>query len=210
MTPHRVFTDLTSLLPGGENGGLGSLSLELLSELTVETPATQFLLLLASGSPLIEREFPPGSYITQIVPEPPSHRRSLADSIADLLLRRGPSKIWKKRVERRWQREMMDAKPPLDFDPLTDVLFSPLLGTSLYGISGATVAVIPDFQHRVLPEFFDDATLWVREWESAVICARATRVVCISEFVRRTVAGAFPDSVGKLEVIYPTLDRRRR
>jgi glycosyltransferase involved in cell wall biosynthesis len=64
-----------------------------------------------------------------------------------------------------------------------------------------TLAWIPDFQHRRVPEFFQTEEREVRARFHAEQCAYATRVIVSSHAARKDLAEFFPAALGKSRVL---------
>jgi len=64
-----------------------------------------------------------------------------------------------------------------------------------------TLAWIPDFQHRRVPEYFQPRELEVRERFYAEQCAYATRVVVSSHTAKKDLAELFPAAASKARVL---------
>lgn len=64
-----------------------------------------------------------------------------------------------------------------------------------------TLAWIPDFQHRRVPEYFQPQELAVRERFYAEQCAYATRVIVSSHAARKDLAEFFPWALDKARVL---------
>jgi glycosyltransferase involved in cell wall biosynthesis len=68
------------------------------------------------------------------------------------------------------------------------------------GLDLATVGWIPDFQHRLLPEYFTHEELVDRDAVHAALSERCTRMILSSESVRDHFARFFPEHLAKARV----------
>src|SRR5262245_2146304 len=70
------------------------------------------------------------------------------------------------------------------------------------------VSVIYDLQYVFYPQFFDQADIRERERNAQRALRLATKVVCISDYVRRTVLDHFGADPAMVETIHITAPRR--
>lgn len=76
-----------------------------------------------------------------------------------------------------------------------DLLFCPFTAPSFVYANVPIVAIVYDLQHLVYPQFFDTPELRRRERGFRLVRRTAARIVCISEWVRKTVLaqGGLPE-----------------
>jgi glycosyltransferase involved in cell wall biosynthesis len=207
MSLSRIAVDLTPLLPGGENGGAKLLSMETVRALSRLLPECQFLLLTSSRShdelacldaPNVHRRCA-HSPVVMAGPAAVSgqgKRRLRMPSLAEMVAFVPPSvrvaippsvrvaiKSWLQPVRR------IDAVPTGGFvrEFGADLLFCPFTMPFYHDPGIPTVSVIYDLQYLFYPQFFDEEDLGTRARNFSEACRLSTRLVCISEFVRKTV-----------------------
>ena len=64
------------------------------------------------------------------------------------------------------------------------------------------LSIVYDLQHTELPQFFGTAELAHREHNLRQACRLATRIVCISDFVRRSILASYPVAPEKVTTIH--------
>ena len=179
---------MTPLGPGGQNGGAGLVATALVRELSRLKPALQFTLLTAPGShtelaaldaPNVRRRRVSG----------PHGSRTLARRVADRLLPtearvRVKRAYWQLRTARRYERLTGDLQP--------DLLLAPFTVPYFWRAGVPTVCIVYDLQHVAHPEFFSREQWLNRQQQLIDACRRADRIVCISEYVRNTLASSLP------------------
>jgi glycosyltransferase involved in cell wall biosynthesis/SAM-dependent methyltransferase len=210
---NRIAVDLTPLLPGGENGGAKLLAVSLVRHLAELTPETQWILLTSDANhaelalldaPNISRFLacrkPP-------VEQPRSQKRraqvkrllSMAlspravDRIRSLSHRLGSYP-----VQQGGLLQELDA----------DLLFCPFTAPFYAEPDVPIVSLVLDLQHLHYPQFFkaNDREGRSKNFEDAVLLA--DRLICYSDFVKRTIlenAAVTPERVVR---IYARILRR--
>ena len=186
----RVVVDLTPVLPGGENGGAKVMSLELVRHLGRMARDCQFIL-LTSGKSHDELATLDSENVRRLCVNQPGGMLRASDNLA-LRARR-----FLARFLRPGELETMagacralSEKAPsgsllrrLD----ADLLFCPFTAPFFFDPSVPMVSVVYDLQHVYYSQFFEPAEILERERNFSRACRLASRVVCISEFVRKTV-----------------------
>ncbi len=221
----RVAVDLTPLLPGGANGGIKPLALELVRRLAAHAPACEFVLLTAERShaelalldaPNVRRvcvlqgpeespQPPPG--------QPPAavfQTASLARRVALWILRKLlPARVVE-RLAALYARRFHPApvESPLLRRLGADLLFCPFTGIFFYDPAVPVVSVVHDLQYLYYPQFFESTDRHERDRHFRHVCQVARRVVSISEYTRASVlehGGISPERV----VTIPSAPQKR-
>ena len=196
----RVAVDLTPMLPGGDNGGIKLLAIELVRRLAALAPGCEFVLLTAARShaelapldaPNVRRvcvSHPAGGPGGQPTP---ALRRALA--ARRLLLQLLPPRAVEK-IGALYARLFhgMPAESPWLRRLSADLLFCPFTGISFFDPAVPVVSVVADLQYLYYPEFFTPEDRHERERNFRQVCRVSSRLVCISEYTRSTVL-AQPD-----------------
>ena len=87
-----------------------------------------------------------------------------------------------------------------------DLLFCPFTAPFYFDPAIPTVSVIYDLQHLYYPEFFDIAEIEERNRNLNNAIQSASKIICISEFVRNTVlekTSALPECVRTVHILLP-------
>lgn len=196
VTLKRIAVDLTPMLPGGENGGAKLLSLELVRHLSRLHPECEFILLTSSST---------HDEIAHL--DSANVRRLCVRQVASASS--APEALRWKRLRIRLREFLIGALPSTVLLPLKkiyrsahfrrisspgllrnldiDLLFCPFTLPIYYEPSLPVVSIIYDLQYRYYPQFFDFEDREVRERNFREACRRADRLVCISDYVRRSV-----------------------
>ena len=191
---HRIAIDLTPMLPGGDNGGIKLLALDLVRRLAARPGAPELVLLTSSGSH------------AELAPlDGPNVRRVCVQKSAAETRRRGATRGEKlsqvlswfsprflrflrdSAVKTAYARLFRPSQPPLLRQLGAELLFCPFTGISFYDPAVPIVAVIADLQYAYYPEFFTPEELHERRRNFQQVCRVASRVVCLSEYTRATV-----------------------
>ena len=191
--PACIGVDLVPLLPGGDNGGAKLLSLELVRDLSRIASNWQFILLTSERS-----------HDELAVLESPNVRRLC------VLQNAAPnsSSRWIARTRGRVYRALRTILPltvstRLD-DALTRVarhahrgnvlreiganlLFCPFTVPFCYDPSVPVVSIVYDLQYRYYPQFFCEEDRCCRDRNFRETNRLANKLICISEYVRKTV-----------------------
>ncbi len=191
--PACIGVDLVALLPGGDNGGAKLLSMELVRNLSRIASNWQFVLLTSEKS-----------HDELAVLESPNVRRLCVLQTSAF----NSSPPWIIRV-RNWVYGALRTSLPravrakLD-DALTraarhvhrgtilreigaDLLFCPFSVPFCYDPSVPVVSIIYDLQYHYYPQFFSEEDRRCRERNFSETSRLANKLICISEYVRKTV-----------------------
>ena len=191
--PACIGVDLVALLPGGDNGGAKPLSMELVRNLSRVASNWQFVLFTSERS-----------HSELAVLESPNVRRLC-------VLQTGPANFSPPRIirVRNWVYRALRTMLPgivtakLD-DAFTraarhvhrgtvlreigaDLLFCPFTVPFCYDPSVPVVSIIHDLQYRYYPQFFTEEDRRSRERNFRETSRLANKLVCVSEYVRKTV-----------------------
>jgi glycosyltransferase involved in cell wall biosynthesis len=211
----RVVVDLTPLLPGGENGGAKLMILELLKRLGLIAYDWEFIL-LTSDSSHDELANLDSHNVRRIC----IRRRGGAESSSATLFPRvsGHIKRWLSRilpspVKIRLGYAFKKAVRHVSNGGIlreigADLLFCPFTAPLLYDPAVPVVSVVYDLQYRDYPQFFDQADRYHRHMHFMEACRVASRIICISDFVREAVIshGGVPSE--RVETIHIQLPHR--
>jgi glycosyltransferase involved in cell wall biosynthesis len=190
----RVAVDLTPLLPGGDNGGIRPLAIELVRRLAALAGPCEFVLLTAEKSHA-ELAFLDAPNVRRLCVSRPQDASLPAPvrvwGALRSLLARGARWALPERVVRRIG-EWYASHPPPPASPLlrqigADLLFCPFTGIFFFDPGVPVVSIVADLQYLYYPEFFDPPARHERDRHFRQVCRVASRVVCISEYTRRTV-----------------------
>ena len=186
----RVAVDLTPLLPGGDNGGIKLLALELVRRLARLAPGCQFVLLTSEKghAELASLDAP---NVRRLCVSRPSSAPTLALKGAfaarRLLEKLLPAPAVQKIGALYMRLRGRPAESPLLRKLGAGLLFCPFTGVFFYDPAVPVVAVVADLQYAYYPEFFTPEERYEREQNFRQICRVASRLVCISAYTRATV-----------------------
>jgi glycosyltransferase involved in cell wall biosynthesis/2-polyprenyl-3-methyl-5-hydroxy-6-metoxy-1,4-benzoquinol methylase len=194
----RVVVDVTPVLPGGENGGAKVMTLELVRHLARMAPECQFIL-LTSESSHEELAALDAANVRRLCVHKPGGVLSAADNFA-VRLRRILGRVLSVRrlnqmagLYREATGQLVvgsDLVRRLD----ADLLFCPFTAPYYFDPSVPTVSVVYDLQHCAYRQFFSELQACERDLVFDQACRLASRLVCISDYVRQAVleSGAVP------------------
>ena len=91
-----------------------------------------------------------------------------------------------------------------------DLLFCPFTAPFFFDRSVPVVSVIYDLQYRYYPEFFTPVEIQQRDRAFRQACQVANKLVCISDYVRKTVLEASEVTGERVETIHISLPDRLR
>jgi glycosyltransferase involved in cell wall biosynthesis/2-polyprenyl-3-methyl-5-hydroxy-6-metoxy-1,4-benzoquinol methylase/uncharacterized coiled-coil protein SlyX len=202
----RVVVDLTPVLSGGENGGAKVMTIELLRQLSRLARSCEFILLTSETSH-DELAFLDSPNMRRLCIQ----RGSVGQSPPAFLLRMHQrlSKILPPAILRRLKRVYRAAGPvsgSLLRQLNADVLFCPFTAPFFVDPRVPTVSVIYDLQHVYYPHFFPASDRDQRGRSFHEACSAASKLVCISDYVRQTVlenAALSPDRVETIHISLP-------
>ena len=189
----RITVDLTPLLPGAENGGAKLVAIELVRHLSRLLPDCEFVLLTSEKShdelayldcSNVQRKCVAGQARPPAFFSIPTHLRIwLQETLARLL----PASF-RVRLKSLYRSCTFIRRPTGAVkETKADLLFCPFTAPFFYEPSVATVCVMYDLQHRYYPQFFPAEERSHRNRYFNDVCTLASRVVCISDYVRQTV-----------------------
>ncbi len=195
QTLRRVVVDLTPVLPGADNGGAKLVAVELVRHLAQLVPSCEWVLLtsekghadLASLDSRNVRRVCVGADAGNGSGKPSRRSRGLAW----FGRRGGPS-------SRRSLARQLDA----------DVVFCPFTTARFFDPHVPMVTIIHDLQHLACAEFFNREERGHRDREFRDVCRFATRIVCVSEYVRGTVLQHGMVDPSRVMSIHTSLFRR--
>jgi glycosyltransferase involved in cell wall biosynthesis len=96
----------------------------------------------------------------------------------------------------------------LAWDLQADLLFCPFTAPLFFDPRIPVVSVVHDIQYRYYPQFFTAEDRMERERNFLNACRRASRIVCVSNYVRQTVLEAAPVDPSRVTTIYNSLQHR--
>ncbi|MBI4639080.1 MAG: glycosyltransferase, partial [Candidatus Tectomicrobia bacterium] len=206
----RIAVDLTPVLPGGENGGAKLLALSLVKSLSQIAPECEFVLLTSDKSHG-ELETLDSHNVRRLCVAKqdnlPSGRADEATRsrswLRDWLISILPPRIINglKSVEKA-----MFHKPRQSSLPKTigaDLVFCPFTAPFFFDPTVPIVIVVYDLQYLYYPQFFTVNDRYQRDKHFRESCRLATKLICISEYVRGTVlqnTGVAPERVSAIHI----------
>lgn len=192
----RIAVDLTPLRPGGENGGVKVLALELLRAFGKSEVPHDFLLLAApwNQDELAEFEGRNMKLLRMLAERPSPASRHPRGRLVQKLIR----------LMRRVRRSVPPVAPFASF-PLrsrkVDLLFCPFTAPTFREPGIPVVSVVHDLQHRAYPAFFTEEEVAERDAFLADVRDKADRIVAVSENVRRSVVEGLGADSDRTQVI---------
>ena len=209
----RVAVDVTPLLPGGENGGAKLMTIELIKHLGRLAPNCEFLLLTSARSH-DELAYLDSKNVRRLCVSPRGRGlsvspASLFSAAASALRRVAPARL-AQFVERLAWSLRAQAQGGLLHRLGVDLLFCPFTAPFFYEPGIPVVSVVYDLQYRDYPHFFSETERAERDRAFRQACLLASRLVCISEFVRQKVLREGSLDANRVETIHITLPNRLR
>lgn len=190
-----VAIDLTPILPGGENGGAKILVIELITHLTIMAPNINFLLLTHERSHE-ELRFLDCQNAKRICVMPSSF-----DVSGKTIFKRLINKI----------KHFVFIKKKQRFALLkVDLLFCPFSAPTYHQDGIPTICTILDLQYKTYPEFFTKKDLRSRHKTFINACAKASKLVTISEYTKATVIQHSNFDSRQIKTIYPRMAQRTK
>jgi glycosyltransferase involved in cell wall biosynthesis/SAM-dependent methyltransferase len=210
----RVVIDLTPMLPGGENGGAKVMTLELIRHLGAGAPDCEFILLTSEKSH-DELAALDARNIRRICVNRPDAVLKSADYLATearrLLARFLSAGVLEKLAG--IYREVSQRAPfgdGLVRKLNADLLFCPFTAPFFFAPGVLVVSVVYDLQHVYYPQFFEPSEAHERDRNFRNACRVANRIVCISEYVRKTVLKHTTFPAERVETIHIQFPRSFR
>lgn len=228
----RVAIDLTPVLPGGENGGAKIMTLELIKNLARQHLQDEFIVLTLTknhqelsclDAPNVKRvcmdaqqephkewgKFFFRWYKTKI-------RRICIFLSKKCFLNLLPSQLRSKyekkikKIDIQLFSDIRDIAKLVEIKDLCkiDLLFCPFTAPFYHQLGIPLVSVIYDLQYQQYPGFFTQEDRYHRDQHFKKACEYATRLVCISNFVRKTVLESSDFPAEKVDTIYISLAQR--
>ena len=189
MTKRRIGVDLTSLVPG-RIGGSETYVRGLVEELQRLDLVHDFVMFVGSESQL-QCHNPRFQVVVNPIEQ-------MCDRFAGSVVRRLKQKLtgqpllrtledgWQKSVVREYQ---------------LDVWFAPLTAVAPQPFGCPTVITVHDLQHEAMPPFFSGQERARRSRVYPTSCHSASRIIAISEFVKRELNEYFGVSQEKVDVV---------
>lgn len=212
-----IAVDLTPVLPGGENGGAKLMTLELLKRLSLIADEWKFVLLTSEKSHselaildahnvrriCIHHSDGNSVRSTAVFPRVVAYARQWFSSILPLPVKIRLGYLLGRAVKRVRRGSLLS-------ELNADLLFCPFTAPLLYDPAVPVVSVVYDLQYRDYPQFFDSADRYHRHRHFMEACRYASRIICISDFVRSTVIrhGNVPPE--RVKTVYIQLPHRLR
>ena len=188
----RIAIDLTPMLPGGDNGGIKPLAIELVRHLGRLAAGCEFVLLTSDKSHE-ELAFLESANVRRLcVSRPegaatPSLERAFA--VRRLLQKILPAGAVQRlgALYARFFDSGGPAESPLLRRLGVELLFCPFTGIFFFDPAVPVVCVVADLQYLYYPQFFSPEARHERDRHFRHVCRSASRLVCISEYTRKTV-----------------------
>jgi glycosyltransferase involved in cell wall biosynthesis/2-polyprenyl-3-methyl-5-hydroxy-6-metoxy-1,4-benzoquinol methylase len=207
----HVVVDLTPVLPGGENGGAKVMTLDLISHLRKLAPGCHFTLLTSEKSHE-ELAWLDARNVSRLCVNTPASATRTVDKIAvrarSALARVVPPRVLDRLgvAYRASMEGRLESGGGLVRSLNADLLFCPFTALFYFDPSIPAVSVIYDLQHVYYPQFFEALEVVQRDQNFRKVCRLASRIVCISDYVRQTVlenARVPPDKVETVHILLP-------
>jgi 2-polyprenyl-3-methyl-5-hydroxy-6-metoxy-1,4-benzoquinol methylase len=203
----RVAVDLTPVLPGGENGGAKLMTIELIRSLGRLSPDCEFILLTSdqNNAGLAVLDAP---NVRRIVAsgEKSKYIRNKSYLYPWLAILPVPLKQKLKYLYSHIIRKTKRGSILRDLD--VGLLFCPFTAPFFYDPAVPVVSVIYDLQYRQYPQFFAPEDRFHRDRNFKEACRLANRLICISNYVRRTVIETAEVPPERVHTVYVRLPRR--
>ncbi len=184
----RVVVDLTPVLPGGENGGAKLMTLELIRQLSALASDCEFILLTSEDSHDELSALDCGNVRRLCVNRPPPVAAHVLAPLARLIHRPAHSSLPRR----------LDA----------DLVFCPFTAPFFFDPNIPLVSVVHDLQYLYYPQFFEPDDRGQRDRDFREACRAATRLVCASDHVRKTVLDNSHLAPDRVETIHISLPNR--
>lgn len=213
----RIAIDLTPILPGGSNGGAKIMTIQLIKELAKLAPKDIFII-LASKKNFAELSVIKAPNI-EIICELSRPRLTLRNlfllMIGALLwpILKLTKKILPANLKARLGHHYHQFRSNLlasDFANLIkpDLLFCPFTAPFYHHLNVPIVSIIYDLQSHHHPHFFNTEERYERKKNFEEACKRASKLICISNFVKQTVLAHSQFSEKNIKAIHIRLAHR--
>jgi len=193
-----IAVDMTPVLPGGINGGVRLLALELLKGFQTLSREHHFLILTTSENHE-SLTFLDGPRTRRLCVLDQSVRKILGNFPMPARIKSGLRKIYNF-LQRSYRATSSNLRGPLSENGV-DVLFCPFTATVRAEPGIPVVSLVCDLQHRDYPQFFSPDEYHTREYHFSEVCKRADAIVCISETTRKSVIRHLNVDPGKISAI---------
>lgn len=199
-----IAIDMTPLFPGGENGGVKLLALELIKGFQVFSPKNRFLLLTASWNDK-ELSFLDSTNVQRL--RIVDKRRRMVSCSSPFL-----NQIEKRfrhmlRLLKSYYHENMHPNGLLSSRGV-DVLFCPFTAPTYTEPGIPVVSLVCDLQHKDFPHFFSPDEIYARETFIGKVQRQADAIICISESTRQSVLKNLKTDPDKTHTIYISIQSR--
>lgn len=182
-----IAIDLTPILPGGENGGAKIFVLELIVQLAILAPETQFLLLTqaAAHNELKSMEC---SNIKCLMIRANSVRESSGFSLLTAFIKKFPYLSGRASALGCRLHTLLKRRKASSFlqDTKIELLFCPFTAPTYYEPNIPTVCTIYDLQYKTYPAFFTIEEVNHRNHTFVEACRKASMLTAISEYSRQS------------------------
>lgn len=200
-----IAIDMTPALPGGENGGVKLLALELIKGFQAMSQDNRFLFLTASWNDEELALLDNASTQRLCILNKQGRMTHSSSSRYIIQLERILRKIY--RVLRRHYREKLQGKGLLS-QMGVDVLFCPFTAPTFAEPGIPVVSLIHDLQQKEYPQFFTSQELEMRESFYNEVRRRADAIICISESTRESVIRHLKTDPEKTHTIHNSIQSR--
>jgi glycosyltransferase involved in cell wall biosynthesis/2-polyprenyl-3-methyl-5-hydroxy-6-metoxy-1,4-benzoquinol methylase len=207
----RIIIDLTPVRPGGENGGMKLAAIELVKRFSRDVaPEVEYVLFtssdthaelawldaenvrricvnqVASASPAVPPA--PIPLIQANIPQPRrSPLRQIIHSLAQLLETILPPEVFRRLYQRYRQKVQAPQAQNLVRSLEADLVFCPFSAVFYHAPEIPTVVIIADLQFLYYPQFFTVEQNYQSDQNFRKVCQVASRLICLSDFTRKTV-----------------------
>lgn len=178
-----IAIDMTPALPGGENGGVKLLALELIKGFQKISTNNSYLLLTSSWNDDELSALDSTNTQRLCVIDRQSTMMSEGSSLLNQMERRVRNI---RRFVRRYYNEKIKRTGFLS-ERGVDLLFCPYTAPTFAEAGMPVVSLICDLQHKDYPQFFTSNEIYARESFLSEVQRRADLIICISENTRKSV-----------------------
>ena len=209
-TLERVVVDLTPVLPGGENGGAKVMTLELIRQLARLAPSCEFILLTAESShnelasldaANVKRICLSGAAAPVCADETGTLRKTVGKVF--------PRSVQEKLEEAQQNRAIRhNGSNGIVKELEADLLFCPFTAPYYFDPGVPLVGVVYDLQHIYYPAFFTSIEIHNRDRDFKRLCRLSSRVICISDFVRKTILENSEIEARRVQTVHILLPHR--
>lgn len=203
----RIAIDLTPLLLGGENGGAKLMTVELIRNLSRISTKCEFLLLTSEQNDT-ELAFLDAPNVKRIVIRGARAKHEWIKSGLRRLSQVFPIQI-KLKLRSLYSRMVRKSPGISQLRSLrVDLLFCPFTAPFFYDPEIPVIPIVYDIQYHYYPQFFTSEERYHRDKHFRDACRLATRLVCISNYVRDTVIENADVAPERVHTVYIQLSSR--